>query len=160
MLEGQQLLDVVHSEVGESHNTLAKICGYDDTELFSDALMAARLFNGEYTDSEGNPTMDVELLERIVYTCECTQAQAVDIARELRDDYSIIDAEDWDDYYAYYSDAYGWEAEFAQFWLCEVCENEIPEYIVVDWDATWRCNLRYDFHAIEAHNGTLIIHNH
>ena len=35
------------------------------------------------------------------------------------------------------------EAEFAEEFCTQ--QNEIPFYIVADWQATWECNLRYDY---------------
>lgn len=39
-------------------------------------------------------------------------------------------------------------AEFAEFWY-ENYETEwrAPEWVVIDWEATWVSNLSYDFHA-------------
>ena len=34
---------------------------------------------------------------------------------------------------------------FAEEFYTEIMGTEIPEGIVVDWEATWNCNLRYDF---------------
>jgi hypothetical protein len=34
---------------------------------------------------------------------------------------------------------------FAEEFYTEIMGNEIPNGIVVDWEATWNCNLRYDF---------------
>ena len=34
---------------------------------------------------------------------------------------------------------------FAEEFYTEIMGSAIPEGIVVDWEATWNCNLRYDF---------------
>ena len=34
---------------------------------------------------------------------------------------------------------------FAEEFYTEIMGTVIPEGIVVDWEATWNCNLRYDF---------------
>ena len=43
-----------------------------------------------------------------------------------------------------YQGFYHNEAEFAEEFMDEM-GYDIPSYIVVDWDATWEQNLRYDF---------------
>ena len=34
---------------------------------------------------------------------------------------------------------------FAEEFYTDIIGSSIPEGIVVDWEATWNCNLRYDF---------------
>jgi hypothetical protein len=50
---------------------------------------------------------------------------------------------------SHFSDAYrgSWdsEAEFAEQFVDDIEGNVIPSYIVVDWEATWNYNLKYDF---------------
>ena len=43
-----------------------------------------------------------------------------------------------------YQGCYNDEAEFAEYYHNEM-GNYIPDGIVVDWEATWETNLRYDF---------------
>ena len=43
-----------------------------------------------------------------------------------------------------YQGCYDDEAEFAEYYHNEM-GNYIPDGIVVDWEATWETNLRYDF---------------
>jgi hypothetical protein len=45
-----------------------------------------------------------------------------------------------------YQGCYNDEGEFAEYFHNEM-GNYVPEGIVVDWDATWEQNLRYDFTA-------------
>lgn len=45
-----------------------------------------------------------------------------------------------DAYYGSYND----EAEFAECYFDEM-NYEIPDFVVVDWEATWEANLRHDF---------------
>jgi hypothetical protein len=42
-----------------------------------------------------------------------------------------------------YMGSYNSEAEFAEEYLSEM--GDIPPYIVIDWQSTWDCGLRYDF---------------
>ena len=164
MLQGQDLLDYVHANCARiSNSQLCDECGYPSQDAFRDALTAARLFNGEYKDSE----LDVELLEHLEQTLCVTQSECVDIAVTLRDDYGINDLEDFQDVYAYQSEEYNWESEFAEYWATEVCcldsnfNNDAGTFswIVIDWEATWNCNLRYDFSTIEYSDGVIILHN-
>lgn len=107
-------------------------------------------------------SIDSELLQNLEFMLDLTQSECVDIAITLRDDYGINDLADFNDVYAYSSDAYNWEAEFAQHWTQEVmCVNISDElsYLVIDWEATWRCNLRHDFSVIEYSDVVLILHN-
>ena len=139
--------------------------GYPSQDAFRDALTAARLFRGEYTDAHGIPKFDVELLEHLEQILCVSQIECVDIAETLRDDYGINDLQDFQDLYAYHSEEYNWEAEFSEYWAREVCcfdaDNEagMNPWIVIDWEATWNHNLRYDFSTIEYSDGVLILHN-
>jgi hypothetical protein len=40
---------------------------------------------------------------------------------------------------------YDSEAEFAEQWYTDFSSFEAPDGVVVDWQATWDTNLRYDF---------------
>lgn len=53
------------------------------------------------------------------------------------------DIEDCDERY---QGCYDNEADFAESFTYEI-HGEVPSYIVVDWEATWEQNLRYDFTA-------------
>ena len=137
-------------------------CGYPSQDAFRDALTAARLFRGEYKDANGIPNFDVDLLQRLEFLLNITQSECVDIAITLRDDYGINDECDFNDLYAYSSEEYNWEAEFAQYWTEEVaCQDVATDapWVVIDWQATWNCNLRHDFSVIEYSDGVLILHN-
>ena len=45
--------------------------------------------------------------------------------------------------------SYDSEADFAEEYTNEVYGIDIPSFIVVDWQATWDHNLRYDFDFID-----------
>ena len=159
-LQGDELLDYVHNNCARiSNSQLCEECGYPSQDAFRDALTAARLFNGEYPDSE----LDEDLLQHLESMLSISQSECVAIAVSLRDDYGIKDKCDFDDVYAYSTDSYKWEAEFAEYWGIDVCQSHLQEdnsWIVIDWEATWNCNLRYDFSVIEYSDGVLILHNH
>lgn len=162
-LEGQQLLDFVHSNAPtKSNSEMCSMCGYPSQDVFRDALTAARLFNGEYTDANGAPTMDVDLLQHLEFTFSLSQADCVELYVKLRDELGINDLCDFNDLYAYSTAEYNWEAEFAEYWTDEVCCLYIADthpHIVVDWQATWDCNLRHDFTTIEFDDYVIIFHN-
>ena len=162
VLEGDQLLEFVNTNSTTLSNTqMREQCGYPSQQAFVDALTAARLFRGEYTDAHGTPTHDVDLLEHLEQILCISQSECVDIAVTLRDDYGITDLQDFQDVYAYHSEEYNWESEFAEYWATDVaCVNtDDTPWIVIDWQATWDCNLRYDFSTIEYSDGTIILHN-
>ena len=165
-LQGDELLDFVHNNCSTMSNSeMCDKAGYPSQDAFRDALTAARLFRGEYTDANGIPTFDVDLLEELERTLCITQSECIELAVTLRDDYGINDLTDYQDLYAYSSDAYSWESEFAEYWAREVCcfdsdnETGMAPWIVIDWEATWNCNLRYDFSVIEYSDGVLILLN-
>ena len=166
-LQGDSLLDFVHSNATTMSNSeMCDKAGYPSQDAFREALTAARLFRGEYKDPNGIPAFDVDLLEHIESILVISQSEVIELAATLRDDYGINDLQDFQDLYAYHSEEYNWEAEFAEYWAREVCcfdaDNEagMNPWIVIDWQATWDCNLRYDFSVIEYSDGVLILHNH
>ena len=158
-LQGDTLLEFVHTNAATMSNSeMCDKCGYPSQDAFRDALTAAHLFNGDYPDSN----IDADLLKNLEFMLSISQSECVDIAKQLRDDYGINDLCDFNDVYAYSSDAYSWESEFAQYWTEEVACQDVTtdaSWIVIDWEATWRCNLRYDFSVLEYSDGVLILHN-
>jgi antirestriction protein len=65
-------------------------------------------------------------------------------------------------------DAYAGEADSPANFVEELAEEtecvpkDLPNWIVIDWDATWNCNLRYDYHTpvFDEETGTYIFfHN-
>ena len=162
-LQGDTLINFVTANCGVMSNSqMCDEAGYPSQDAFRDALTAARLFRGEYTDANGIPNFDVELLEHLEQTLCVTQTECVDIANTLRDEYGITDLQDYEDLFAYQSEEYNWESEFAEYWACDVMCYTIADDcpgIVIDWQATWDCNLRYDFSTLEYSDGTIILHN-
>jgi hypothetical protein len=75
-----------------------------------------------------------------------------ELRQELNEEYGedAVDAflEVWgEDYLDNFADAYVGEyrdgAQFAE----EMCGDmvDVPSYIIIDWDSTWECGLRYDY---------------
>ena len=112
--------------------------------------------------------VDANLLDHLENILCITQEECANIAVELCDDYGITDLQDFQDVYAYHSERSDWEAEFAKYWATEVCcldtnfTNDAGTFswIVIDWEESWRCNLRYEFSTIEYSDGVLIFYNH
>lgn len=53
-------------------------------------------------------------------------------------------------------------AEFAEEYSIETgsIPDNIPNWIVIDWESTWNCNLRFDFMESETDRGTYFFHNY
>ena len=47
-----------------------------------------------------------------------------------------------------YQGHYQSEADFAEEYVSETLDERFPQFVVIDWEATWDCNLRYDFTAV------------
>ena len=92
----------------------------------------------EFID-ERNETNFVEYYEEYVRCGEAIGYEAVDALIDENGELSCI--EDCD---ARYRGCYQDEADFAEEYTHEIY-GEVPSYVVVDWQATWDTNLRYDF---------------
>ena len=81
------------------------------------------------------------------------------------DDIGITTAEHFEDAYFYQTDSWNPEAEFAQFFAEEIACLDVTNdagmgsYLVIDWQATWDCNLKYDFITIEFDGETYFFNN-
>lgn len=81
-------------------------------------------------------------------------------------EYGITTAEQFEDAYYYQTDSWNAEAEFAQHYAEEIaCINQFADagmlsMIVIDWQATWDCNLRHDFFNFVFDGETYFFHNH
>ena len=99
-----------------------------------------------------------ELYQKIEDMCpefsKLSGEQCQEFIDEL-DDIGITTAEDFEDRYYYQTDSWKPEADFAEYYAEEIaCINQFADagilsMIVIDWQATWDCNLRYDFFTIE-----------
>jgi hypothetical protein len=99
-------------------------------------LDAMLVFIDEYNENDF-----VAYYEEYVRCGEAIGYEAVDALIEEMGDVSYIDCCD-ERYQGFYDD----EAEFAEYFHNEM-GNYVPDGIVVDWEATWDTNLRYDFTA-------------
>ena len=111
---------------------------------------------------------DQELYDTIEDHCpEFTKLNG-ELCREFMDslsEYGITTAEQFDDAYSYQTDSWNAESEFAQFYAEEIACLDITNdagmgsFLVIDWQATWDCNLRHDFSTIEFDGETYFFHN-
>ncbi len=81
------------------------------------------------------------------------------------DDRGITTSEQFECAYVYQTDAHNAEAEYAQHYCEEIaCIDQFADagmlsMIVIDWQATWDCSLRYDMNTIEFDGETYFFQN-
>ena len=177
-LTGQELLDFVHANQLKSHTENCQGAGYFkdlnkgcDFIAYFEAILDARKANGEYQQPvqsgadwyDSLTEQDSELYDKIEDLCpEFTKFDA-EQCQEFMDELSelgITTAQQFEDAYYYQSDSWNAEAEFAEHVTTEINCVELPDYVVVDWTATYRNNLKYDFSTIEFDGETYFFHNH
>ena len=167
MLKGQELLDYIDNNQGLSRVEMCTGAGYERkfTEFY-ESILDARKANGEYESPKQSGAdwydsltdQDRDLYDMIEDRCpEFTKLDA-EQCQEFMDELSehdITTADEFESAYYYQSDAYNAEVEFAQYYAEEIAGiNEFADagmlsMIVIDWQATWDRNLRYDFFTIE-----------
>ena len=95
---------------------------------------------------------DRELYDMIEDRCpEFTKLDA-EQCQEFMDELSeqgITTAEQFENAYYMQFDSWNPQADFAEYITTECNCVDLPAYVVIDWQATWDCNLRYDFFTIE-----------
>ena len=90
---------------------------------------------------EHNESDFVAYYEEYVRCGEIIGYEAVDALIEEQGDVCYV--EDCDERYQGH---YQSEADFVEEYVSEV-HGDVPDYVVVDWEATWERNFRYDFTA-------------
>lgn len=112
----------------------------------------------ELNRDEGYPLDDIrEFIEEFGYNnfisgyyeawADLTDHYDDDAVRAFVDEYSIRDIESFED--AYFGQ-YGTITEFVAEWI-EGRGDEVAHYIVVDYEATWERNLRFDFDFVDGY---------
>ena len=147
MLTGNALLTLVNElqaqEPPAKMSEIVRACGYEIegklkyTQFYTELLTVKGLLNNDTLE-------DNEISEEYqeVYTnlCDSYGKDAVNAFLELHDDESLLE---------YFEDAYQGrydsESDFAEQFTTDVYGFDAPAFVVVDWDATWNHNLRYDF---------------
>ena len=91
-------------------------------------------------------TESVELFEEIRDLMDDDYSKAVAFCKLLKDE-GIETVEQWIDSYCGVNDN---NAQFLEEYLTDIYElQDVPAGLVIDWDASWDRNYRYDFFVIE-----------
>jgi antirestriction protein len=72
--------------------------------------------------------------------CEFYGKDAVNAFLELHDDESLLEY-----FEEAYQGRYDSESDFAEQFTTDVYGFDAPSFVIVDWQATWDHNLRYDY---------------
>jgi hypothetical protein len=146
MLTGNALLIKV-SEM-QAQNPPAKVseivraCGYERdgklkyTEFYTELLTVKGLINNDTLEDN---EISGEYQEVYQNLCESYGKGAVDAFLELYDESDLQSFEDA------YQGSYDSESDFAEQYTNDVYGFDAPSFVIIDWDATWNCGLRYDF---------------
>ena len=150
---------------------------------FYESILEARQANGEYKvqttgeyyEVNGRDWYEDVLTEegRELYDMiedRCPEFSKLDAEQcqefmQLLDDIGITTAEQFEDAYYYQTDSWNAERDFAQYYAEEIACLDVTNdagmgsFLVIDWQATWDCNLRYDFNTIEFDGETYFFHN-
>jgi len=146
MLTGNALLTLVNEmqaqEPPAKMSEIVRACGYERdgklkyTEFYTELLTVKGLLNNDTLEQE----ISEEYQELYQTLCQDYGKDAVNAFLELHDDESLLE---------YFVDAYQGrydsESDFAEQFTVDVYGFDAPSFVVVDWDATWDHNLRYDF---------------
>ena len=146
MLTGNALLTLVNEmqaqEPPAKMSDIVRACGYERdgklkyTEFYTELLTVKGLINNDTLENE---YISEEYQEVYTKLCGDYGKDAVEAFLELHNEQDLECFEDA------YQGRYDSEAEFAEQFTTDVYGFDAPSFVVVDWDATWNCNLRYDF---------------
>lgn len=144
MLTGNALLTRVNEmqAQGAKATEIVRACGYEYdgkvhyTQFYTELLTVKGLINN---DTLENDEISEEYQEVYTKLCEEYGKDAVSAFLELYDESDLQYFEDA------YQGRYDSEADFAEEFTSSVYGFDAPSFVVIDWDATWNCNLRYDF---------------
>ena len=155
MLTGPNLLSKVSElqaqEPPAKMSDIVRACGYErDGKLKYTEFYTALLTEKGLLDKVEESEISEEYREKYDELCKFYSQDAVDEFIEL---YSEEDLDQFEDAYVGYYDS---EAEFAEQFTNDVYGFDAPSFVVIDWEATWNCNLRYDFDFV---NGCVFRNN-
>ena len=146
MLTGITLLNKVNElqaqEPPAKMSEIVRACGYERdgklkyTEFYTELLTVKGILNNATPKSDD---VSAEYQEQYFDLCEEFGKNAVDAFLELYDESDLQSFEDT------YQGRYDSEAAFAEEFTTDIYGFDAPSFVVVDWDATWNCNLRYDY---------------
>ena len=178
-LNGQALLDYVHANPTLTRVQLCEGAGYERKfTAFYEAILDARKANGEYDrialdgnyyDVNGMDWYE-ELLtddERALYDMiedmcpEFTKLDASECQQFMDEleEIGITNADTFESAYMYQTDAYNAESDYAQYVHEELMCHDVPDMLVVDWQATYNYALKYDTNVIEFDGTTYFFQN-
>jgi len=177
MLKGQELLDYIDNNQGLNHVEMCAGAGYERkfTEFY-ESILDARKANGEYESPKQSGAdwydsltdQDRDLYDMIEDRCPEFSKLDAEQCQEFMDELSehgIYTADDFESAYYYQTDEYNAEVEFAQYYAEEIACLDVTNdagmgsFLVIDWQATWDCNLRHDFFTIEFDGETYFFNN-
>lgn len=147
MLTGNALLTLVNEmqaqEPPAKMSDIVRACGYEIegklkyTQFYTELLTVKGLLNNDILEDN---EISEEYQEVYQNLCDSYGKDAVNAFLELHDDESLLE---------YFEEAfqgrYDSESDFAEQFTTDVYGFDAPSFVVVDWDATWNANLRYDF---------------
>jgi antirestriction protein len=122
---------------------IVRACGYERdgklkyTEFYTELLTVKGLINNDVLEDN---EISEEYQELYSELCENHGKDAVNAFLELHDDESLLEY-----FEEAYQGRYDSESDFAEQFTIDVYGFDAPSFVVVDWDATWNCNLRYDY---------------
>jgi hypothetical protein len=145
MLTGSSLLNKVNEMQAQNPpakmSEIVRACGYERdgklkyTEFYTELLTVKGILNNDTLEDE----ISEEYQELYQTLCSSYGKGAVNAFLELYDEADLQSFEDA------YQGPYDSEAAFAEEFTTDIYGFDAPSFVVVDWDATWNCNLRYDF---------------
>ena len=146
MLTGNALLTLVNEMQAQNPpakmSEIVRACGYEYdgkvhyTQFYTELLTVKGILNNDEVENE----ISEEYQQQYQDLCESYGKDAVNAFLELHDDESLLEF-----FEEAYQGRYEDEAEFAEQFTTDVYAFDAPSFVVIDWEATWNCNLRYDF---------------
>jgi len=147
MLTGSNLLNKVNEMQAQNPpakmSEIVRACGYERdgklkyTEFYTELLTVKGLINNDVLEEN---EISEEYQEVYTKLCEDYGRDPVNAFLELHDDESLLEY-----FEEAYQGRYDSESDFAEQFTTDVYAFDAPSFVVVDWDATWNANLRYDF---------------
>lgn len=180
MLTGDSLLAFVNDKTdlidrGELTRTdMIKDAGYiyDNgkamyTEFYTELLRAKGVIPVTNTDTDDAAYDDLDSDTKELYDAvdakfgeKWDHDEVMEFINQL-EDIGIETADQLDDNFEYFTSEWNATREFAEQYITDVMNAQIPEcvYSHVDWDSVWECELRYDFNTIEFDGDTFFFRN-
>jgi hypothetical protein len=121
---------------------IVRACGYERdgklkyTEFYTELLTVKGILNNATPKSDD---VSAEYQDQYFDLCEEYGKDAVSAFLELYDESDLQYFQDA------YQGRYDSESDFAEQFTTDVYGFDAPSFVVVDWDATWNCGLRYDY---------------